>query len=47
MRAEINSNDFGRFLNYLVDSNSNFVVVEIISKTNSIFCVFGIHSHTM
>ena len=26
----INSNDFGRFGNYLADSNSNFVVVEII-----------------
>ena len=32
IRPEINSNDFGRSGNYLVDSNLNFVVVEMISK---------------
>ena len=30
--APINSNDFGRFWTYLADSNSNFVVVEIVRK---------------
>ena len=47
IRAEINSNDFGRFGNYIADSNSNFVVVEIIFKNSSMFCVFGVRTHTM
>ena len=33
MWAVINSNDFGRFGNYSAGSNSNFGVVDIISKT--------------
>ena len=46
--AEINSNDFERFGNYLADSNSNFVVVEITSKKQFDFLsVFGVRSHTM
>ena len=40
MRPEIHSNDFGRLCIYIVDSNSNFVVVEIISKKQFVFlCV--------
>ena len=31
---------------FLVDSNSNFVVVDMISKSKiHIFCVFGVHSN--
>ena len=50
MWALINSNDFGRLENYLADSNSNFGVVDVMSKkkkNNSIFCVFGARSHAM
>ena len=43
-RPEINSNNFGRSWTSSADSNSNFVVVETISKkNNSIFCLFGVH----
>ena len=39
MCLEISSNDFGRFGNYLTDSNSFFRVLEIISKNNLIVFV--------
>ena len=40
------SNDFGRFGNYSVDSNSNLVVVEIISKSEFDFlCVRSSFTH--
>ena len=46
VRPEIYSNDFGRFGNSSADSNSNFVVVDILSKSKiHIFCVFGVHAH--
>ena len=43
MFALITSNDVGRFWNYLADSNSNFVVVDFISKTkqSDFLCVRG------
>ena len=39
MRPEINSNDFGRFGNYVVDSIRNLSSWELSPKNNSIFCV--------
>ena len=40
--APVNSNDFGRFVSYVADSNWNFGVVEIISKKPFDFlCVRG------
>ena len=47
MRFLINSDDFGRFWNYLADSDSYFVVAEIISRNDSIFCacVFSGFNH--
>ena len=44
---KINSNDFGSFWNELADSNSNFVVAEVIFWTIRIFGVFKVQSHTM
>ena len=42
MRALLNSNNFGRYGNYFADSNSNFVVVDTISKKKNVFlCVRG------
>ena len=46
MPTEINSNDFGRFGNYLADSHSNFVVVEIFSSNQFDFlCVRGSNTY--
>ena len=43
-----NSNDFGCFWNQLADSNSNFVVAEIIFfERFEFFGVFKVQSHTM
>ena len=46
MRPENNSGDFGRFLDYLADSNSEFVVAEIISKKQFDFSVCPEFIHT-
>ena len=48
VRTETNSNDFGRFWNYLTDSNSNLVVLEkFSSKHFEVGVCSGVHSHTM
>ena len=44
---EINSNDFGRFLNKSADSNSIFVAAKIFFLMIRIFGVFKVQSHTM
>ena len=46
MHPEINSNDFGCFWNYLVDSNSKFVVVEMVPKYQFEFFVCSEFIHT-
>ena len=49
-RGRVVSTNFGRFRNYLADSNSIFVVAEIISRKKKqfdFFGVLGVRSHAM